>query len=79
MGVSKRRLIGVAILLGLATTILVYPLSLLLYNTLDLFRLEVLGYTVKPRGSLEVKLVVFTVLTLLYTTGLALGVKREVE
>ncbi|MFZ8782556.1 MAG: hypothetical protein ACO2OR_01005 [Desulfurococcaceae archaeon] len=79
VGASRRHLTLVAVLLGLALSTIAFTASLLLYRHFEIFTLNIQGYVFKPAEPGVLALVVYSVLTLLYTLGLALGVHREVE
>lgn len=79
LGVSKRTIMIVVILLSVLTVFIAFILALLLYRYVEVFTLSVFNYTLKPRVEGELVLVVFSVLLILYILGLLIGVIREVE
>jgi hypothetical protein len=79
LGVSRRSVTGLSTLLGLTTATLACTLSLLVYNYVRVFNLNLLGYVLEPRTSGSLALLVFSTLITLYTASLAVGVRSEVE
>lgn len=79
MGLSKRKLLLVAVALGVVTGLVGFLLSILLYNYVDVFTLRVLGFTIKPSTLRSQALAVFLVLLALYVSGLTIGAYHEVE
>jgi len=79
LGASRRSITTSIILLGFTVAILACAISLVIYNYVRAFNLEIMGYVLEPRTHSVLVLLVFTALITLYTTGLTIGVRCEVE
>jgi hypothetical protein len=79
LGVSKRSLVLSSALVGLLTLIWASVVSIALYNYVDLFSLNLLGYTLRPSFELDHALTVYVALLVMYSAGLISGVGSEVE
>jgi len=79
LGASRRSLLAASAFFGLAMASTGFSLSLLLIGHFDLFRFRLLDYVLEPRLEAGPTVVVFAGLASLYTAGLEVGVRGEVD
>jgi len=79
VGLSKRELLTLAMLAGLAVACTGNVSSLLIFAHVEVFTLDIFGFVLKPELPEKLAAVALAALGIFYTAGLVIGVRREVE
>lgn len=79
LGLSKRGLLALAVLMGLATVCAGDLLSVLIFTHVEAFALDIVGFVLKPVLPKDLAAGVLATLAMLYAVGLIVGVRREIE